>query len=97
MAYFQNITSLVSLKKQYRALAKQHHPDRGGSTEAMQQINKEFEVLFKKWEHDTTVERSHGLRERLRRSNGQRVHGLCLQRVPLEGEELCRAERSRGH
>ncbi len=55
MTYFQNITSLVGLKKQYRALAKQHHPDRGGSTEAMQQINKEFEVLFKKWEHDTTV------------------------------------------
>ncbi len=55
MTYFKNITSLIELKKQYRALAKQHHPDRGGSTEAMQEINKEFEVLFKKWEHDTTA------------------------------------------
>ncbi len=55
MTCFQNITSLVGLKKQYRALAKQHHPDRGGSTEAMQEINREFEKLFKRWEHDTTA------------------------------------------
>jgi hypothetical protein len=55
MRYFQNITSLAGLKKQYRTLAKEHHPDRGGSTETMQVINREFEVLYKKWEHDTST------------------------------------------
>ena len=39
MGYFQNINSLAELKKSYRVLALQNHPDKGGSTETMQQIN----------------------------------------------------------
>ena len=45
MGYFQNINSLAELKKSYRILALQNHPDKGGSTETMQQINLEFERL----------------------------------------------------
>lgn len=55
MQYFQNIHSLAELKKSYRILALQNHPDRGGSTETMQQINLEFEKLFAIWKDDTTV------------------------------------------
>ena len=55
MGYFQNINSLAELKKSYRVLALQNHPDKGGSTEAMQQINLEFERLFAIWKDDTTV------------------------------------------
>ena len=55
MTYFQNIHSLAELKKQYRALAIQHHPDKGGSTETMQQINAEFAQLYAVWKNDTTV------------------------------------------
>ncbi len=43
MAYFQNIHSLADLKKEYRRLALQHHPDKGGDTAIMQQVNTEFE------------------------------------------------------
>lgn len=46
MGYFQNINSLAELKKSYRVLALQNHPDKGGSTETMQQINLEFERLY---------------------------------------------------
>jgi curved DNA-binding protein CbpA len=53
MKYFNNITSFADLKKQYRKLAVANHPDKGGSTEAMQKINGEFEKLFKIWEHHT--------------------------------------------
>lgn len=35
-------TTIESLKKQYRELAKKHHPDRGGSTETMKRINLEY-------------------------------------------------------
>lgn len=49
MGYFQNINSLAELKKSYRVLALQNHPDKGGSTETMQQINLEFERLYAKW------------------------------------------------
>ena len=55
MGYFQNINSLAELKKSYRVLALQNHPDKGGSTETMQQINLELERLYAKWKDDTTV------------------------------------------
>jgi curved DNA-binding protein CbpA len=35
MAYFKNIHSLAELKKEYRRLALENHPDKGGSTEVM--------------------------------------------------------------
>lgn len=49
MKYFSNIKSLDDLKYQYRKLALAHHPDKGGTTEAMQEINNEYEVLFPIW------------------------------------------------
>lgn len=55
MTYFQNIHSLAELKKQYRMLALANHPDKGGSTEIMQQINIEFAQLFAIWKEDTSV------------------------------------------
>ncbi len=49
MNHFQNIRSLADLKRQYRRLAIENHPDKGGSTEAMQRINAEFERLYAVW------------------------------------------------
>ena len=49
MTYFQNIHSLADLKKEYRRLALQHHPDKGGDTAIMQRVNTEFERLFDIW------------------------------------------------
>ena len=43
MTYFQNIHSLADLKKEYRRLALEHHPDKGGDTAIMQQVNTELE------------------------------------------------------
>ena len=55
MTYFKNINSLAELKKEYRHLALENHPDKGGNTEMMQQINVEFERLHEIWKNDTTV------------------------------------------
>lgn len=55
MAYFQNIHNLADLKKEYRRLALQHHPDKGGDTAVMQQVNIEFERLFEKWKDCTSA------------------------------------------
>ncbi len=49
MIYFHNITSLSDLKKQYRELVKNNHPDKGGDIAVMQAINNEFEQLYNIW------------------------------------------------
>jgi hypothetical protein len=38
--------TLEELKSQYRRLAMEHHPDRGGDLRAMQAINSEYDDLF---------------------------------------------------
>ena len=50
MKWFNNPTSLEELKKQYRQLAKAHHPDLGGNTSDMQSINTEFDKLYSELE-----------------------------------------------
>lgn len=48
MAYFKNVNTLEELRKQYKELLKQYHPDNpNGSTEATQAINAEYDRLFK--------------------------------------------------
>ena len=46
--YFKNVNTLEELRKQYKELLKQYHPDNAnGSTEATQEINAEYDRLFK--------------------------------------------------
>jgi len=40
--------TLEELKAQYRQLAMKHHPDKGGTDEAMKTINNEYDLLFSK-------------------------------------------------
>ena len=55
MKYFKNITDLSELRKQYKGLLKKHHPDNGGNVADTQDINAEYDSLFKalKDRHDT--------------------------------------------
>ncbi|MCF2642222.1 J domain-containing protein [Roseburia hominis] len=48
MTYFKNVETLEELRKQYKELLKQFHPDNpNGSTAATQAINAEYDKLFK--------------------------------------------------
>lgn len=58
--YFLNVTSFADLKLQYRQLALANHPDRGGETEVMQQINAEFDKLFLIWKDRKDAVSSNG-------------------------------------
>lgn len=45
--YFKNVNTLEELRKQYKELLKIHHPDNGGNVAQMQEINTEYDKLFK--------------------------------------------------
>lgn len=45
--FFDNISTLEELRKQYKELLKIHHPDNGGNVSEMQEINSEYDRMFK--------------------------------------------------
>lgn len=49
MKHFKNITNYKNLKEQYKQLLKANHPDNGGDLETMQEINSEYDILFRIW------------------------------------------------
>lgn len=80
MTYFQNIQSLADLKKEYRRLAMLHHPDKGGDTALMQQVNTEFGKLFEVWKDQAL--RFHSpdrLRTRLSGCHRKGIHRIRVQ------------------
>ncbi len=46
MNYFQNITDLEQAKQRYRTLAKELHPDKGGSVIRFQQMQEEYKNML---------------------------------------------------
>lgn len=53
--YFKNVKSYNELKSTYKELLKANHPDNGGDLEKMQEINAEYDVLFKIWKDAHTM------------------------------------------
>ena len=47
--YFKNVQNYNELKKIYKELLKTNHPDNGGDLAKMQEINAEYDVMFKIW------------------------------------------------
>lgn len=67
MKYFHNVDCVEELKAQYRKLAMKNHPDRGGTKEAMQEINEEYSALFEKYKNiHAGTNRETGARETYR-------------------------------
>src|SRR5665647_1187513 len=48
MIYFKGIENLDDLRKEYHRLAFLHHPDKGGITKVMQNINDQYDRFSKK-------------------------------------------------
>lgn len=61
MKYFTNINTLDELKAAYRRLSMKYHPDRGGDTATMQEINAEHDELFEriKKQHNASADEFH--------------------------------------
>ena len=50
--------SVQGLKNIYRLLCRKHHPDRGGNTETMQQINWAYEYILKNMDKQDNSEKA---------------------------------------
>lgn len=61
--FTSNINTMEELRREYRRLAKLHHPDTGGNTEDMKQINAEYERLFAILSRQEAQERPQGEQE----------------------------------
>lgn len=61
MKYFSDCKTLEDLKKEYRRLCMIHHPDHGGNTATMQQINNEYHERFQilKNQHNAKADEAH--------------------------------------
>lgn len=53
MKFFDGIETIEELKKEYRKLVKVHHPDCGGDTEIMKELNAAYESIYEKLENST--------------------------------------------
>ena len=58
--FTSNISTMEELRREYRRLAKLHHPDAGGDTEDMKQINAEYDTLFAVLSRQEAQERPQG-------------------------------------
>ena len=53
--YFQHLHTVGQVKSEYRRLAKLHHPDLGGDTATMQQINAEYHARLESLHGQTNL------------------------------------------
>ena len=61
MKYFNNVCTLEELRRQYKELLKKYHPDNAnGSTATCQEINAEYDRLFKvlKYKHENKSDKT---------------------------------------
>lgn len=64
--FFKNVKTIEELKRQYKTLAFEHHPDKGGNVEDMQYINAEYDEIYSRVKNIRNVLRQ-DLRETERR------------------------------
>lgn len=52
--FFSHLTTVEEIKKKYRDLCKQHHPDLGGCEETMKRVNSEYHCALKRADGQTS-------------------------------------------
>lgn len=81
--WFKGINTLEELKAEFKKLAMKHHPDLGGSTEDMQEINNEYDILSKVLpsQNKTTSQADNT-------NNAERFRDILMAIIHLNGLEI---------
>lgn len=82
--YFNDIHDKNELKKRYRKLAFQYHPDRGGDAEIMKAINAEYDEAVKR----LTLENADGDEETVDYTVDDGFRDVINQLIHLDGLEI---------
>lgn len=86
--FFNGCTSLQELKMVYRQLAKKYHPDLGGDTETMKEINRQYELAFERMKYGS-IHDENGTYTRQEKSSDFIVIIDILSRIENITVELC--------
>lgn len=84
--YFKQVETLEELRRQYKELLKQHHPDNGGEVAAMQDINAEYERLFQRLKERQEARKQEEQRRADGRATGNTEKTAAGNREAEEGE-----------
>lgn len=81
MNYFSNLDTVDEIKKVYRSLAFEHHPDRGGDHATMQTINRQYHEALKRCDNqrsrgDAGKEHIYRYDEKLEQSTIEAIYKL---------------------
>ena len=84
MNYFTNCKTVEEIKAEYRKLAKQNHPDLGGSIEAMQEINSQYQNALKGCHGQETDGRTYNYKPDVERELMDKINELLrLKKVDI--------------
>jgi hypothetical protein len=91
MNFFINCQTVAEVKAQYRKLAREHHPDLGGDTATMQNINAQYEAALKRCEGQTStdskgVEHTYRYKESVEREVMEFIHNFLSKDLPLQAD-----------
>jgi hypothetical protein len=87
MKWFDGCKTVSEIKSRYRALAMEHHPDRGGSTRIMQEVNAAY-LLALKGQHgrvevgDDGVEHEYHYSQEMEQSVIDKIAELIALKLP---------------
>lgn len=90
MKWFNDIDSPGELRKLYKKLVIQHHPDNGGSEEVIKEINSEYDTLFRRlkddFEHKETYENATDKqKQQYDWQKDQKIRNMILLLAKFEG------------
>ena len=84
--YFAGCATVEEVKAMYRTLAKLHHPDRGGDTATMQEVNSQYHATLNRMNGQTHEDNGREYTYRYDRAKEQEAMNKIAELLRIKGE-----------